>query len=410
MRTSLPATALVALRNVVRQGYRTALAAAAVMFGVAAMVVTAGFVEWIFWGMREDTIRSRLGHLQVARAGWHEHGGADPAKYLLPARSPALDLIERTPGVVTVAPRLAFSGLASRGETTLGFIGEGIDAGRETRLSGAGTMTAGKALAAGDTGGVLLGDGLARNLGAAVGDTIVLLAGTARGGLNGVEVQVRGTFATATKAFDDAALRLPLETARTLTRSAGAHYWVVMLDDTDRTDAAAATLAAELGPQGFEVVPWHAAADFYRKTVRLFSRQVAVVELIIGIIIVLSISNTLLLAVRSRTAEIGTAMALGLRRREILAQFVVEGGLIGVAGAAAGVILGASLAGIVTAVGIPMPPPPGMAIALVGEVRVTPAILGEAAALGVGTTLAASLYPAWMASRLAIVDALRHGR
>lgn len=410
MMRTLAAAVSVAARNVVRQGHRTVLAAAAVMFGVAAIVVTAGFVEWIFWGMREDTIRSRLGHLQVARAGWREHGTADPSKFLLPARSPAFDRIGAAEGVVAVAPRLAFAGLVSRGDTTLGFLGEGIDVAREARLTGAGTLTAGAPLAPDDARGVLLGDGLAQNLGAQVGDTVVLLAGTGRGGLNGVEVTVRGVFATATKAFDDAALRIPLATARTLLRTPGAHYWVVMLDRTERTDAVAAELAAALGPQGFEVVPWHVAADFYRKTVVLFSRQVDVVALIIAVIIVLSISNTLMLAVRSRTAEIGTAMALGLRRRAILAQFLAEGLLIGLFGAAAGVVLGGALAEGITAIGIPMPPPPGMDIALTGEVRATPWIFLQAAALGVATTVAASLYPAWAASRLTIVDALRHGR
>jgi putative ABC transport system permease protein len=410
MRPALPATLQVALRNVARQGHRTALAAAAVMFGVAAMVITAGFVEWIFWGMREDTIRSRLGHLQIAKAGWRERGSADPARFLLPADSPVPDLVARTPGVVAVAPRLSFSGLASTGETTVGFVGEGIDVAREARLSGAGTLTRGERLGDADERAVLLGDGLARALGAGPGDTVVLLAGTARGGLNGVEVRMRGAFASAAKAFDDAALRVPIAAARALLRTGGAHYWVVMLDDTDRTDAVAATLSAALEPEGFEVVPWHVQADFYRKTVALFSRQVAVVELIIGLIIVLSIANTLMLAVRSRTAEIGTAMALGLRRRQVLAQFMLEGLLIGAFGALAGAVLGATLAAVISAVGIPMPPPPGMDLALTGEVRATPAIVAQAAAVGIVTALIASVAPAWTASRLAVVDALRTAR
>jgi putative ABC transport system permease protein len=401
---------IVALRNVVRQGHRTVLAAAAVMFGVAAVIVTAGFVEWVFWGMREDTIRSRLGHLQVARIGWREHGTADPFKYLLPPDAPAMARIAAVEGVVAVAPRLAFSGLVSVGETTLGFIGEGIDVAREARLSGAGTLTAGAQLAAADATGALLGHGLARNLGASVGDTVVLLAGTARGGLSGIEATVRGLTATSAKAFDDAALRVPIEAARTLLRTDGAHYWVVVLDDTDRTPAVAATLQAMLAPEGYEVVPWYAAADFYNKTVRLFSRQVAVVEAIIVAIIILSISNTLMLAVRSRTGEIGTSMALGVRRRQILAQFLAEGTLVGAFGAAAGAVLGMSIAVVASSIGIPMPPPPGMDIALTGEIRATPVIVAQAAALGLVTTVAASVYPAWAASRLVIVDALRHGR
>jgi putative ABC transport system permease protein len=46
----------------------------------------------------------------------------------------------------------------------------------------------------------------------------------------------------------------------------------------------------------------------------------------------------------------------------------------------------------------------------IGEIRVTPPLALEAFALAVATTLAASIYPAWRASRLAIVDAIRHSR
>jgi putative ABC transport system permease protein len=57
-----------------------------------------------------------------------------------------------------------------------------------------------------------------------------------------------------------------------------------------------------------------------------------------------------------------------------------------------------------------MPPPPGMARSFIGEVRVTGSLVAEAFALGIVTTLAASLYPAWKASRMEIVNALRHNR
>ena len=60
--------------------------------------------------------------------------------------------------------------------------------------------------------------------------------------------------------------------------------------------------------QDLQLTPWHetSAADFYNKTVSLFSKQVLVVKLMIAFIIVLSISNTMMTNVRDRTGEIGT--------------------------------------------------------------------------------------------------------
>jgi putative ABC transport system permease protein len=57
-----------------------------------------------------------------------------------------------------------------------------------------------------------------------------------------------------------------------------------------------------------------------------------------------------------------------------------------------------------------MPPPPGMSFGYKAEIMVTAPMALQAAALAVGTTIVASLYPAWVASRMNIVDALRHSR
>src|SRR5690606_8960367 len=113
----------IALRNVLRHRRRSLLGIASIAFGVVALVLAAGFVEWVYWAMREDTIRSRLGHIQIVQEGYLTGGQADPFAYLLPEQSPILREIESLPNVVTVAPRLSFSGLASRGDTTLSFIG-----------------------------------------------------------------------------------------------------------------------------------------------------------------------------------------------------------------------------------------------------------------------------------------------
>jgi putative ABC transport system permease protein len=399
-----------AFRNVARQRRRSAMGVVAVAFGVIALMLAAGFIEWVYWAMREGVIGSRLGHIQIVREGYLESGTADPFRFLLPESAAERDAIEEVPGVVAVAPRLAFSGLVSLGDSTLSFIAEGIDPEKEKPFSAQVVMTQGEGLAADDKLGIIVGQGLAANLGVKVGDQVILVANTSSGGINAVEVRVRGLFSTVSKAFDDVALRVPLPVAQELLRVKGAHAWVLVLDETSRTTPVADELRARLAGKGLEIVPWYQLADFYNKTVTLFSKQVAVMKLIIAVIIILSISNTLTMSVLERTGEIGTSMALGIKRAQILGQFVGEGVIIGVIGGAIGVVLGLLLALGISAVGIPMPPPPGMARGFIGEVRVTPSLLGEAFTLALVTTLVASLYPAWKASRMEIVNALRHNR
>src|ERR1700680_1017221 len=99
-----------ALRNLLRQPRRSAMAVAAVTAGIVALILASGFIEWIYFDFRELTIHAHLGHLQVVRPGYHRAGKSDPFAYPLPASGVALDKLANEPGVVAVAPRLSFSG------------------------------------------------------------------------------------------------------------------------------------------------------------------------------------------------------------------------------------------------------------------------------------------------------------
>lgn len=399
-----------ALRNLRRNTQRTLVATLTVAFGIVAFLLAGGFIAWIFEQMREDTIHSHLGHLQIVRPGYFEKGIADPYAFLLPEQSVEQGVVEKTAGFESLAPRLSFSGLASHDDTSIAFIGEGIDPLREKPISSRVTIVSGRDLAKDNESAVLLGEGLARSMGVKPGDLVVLLATAANGSASAVEVVVAGTFATVSKEYDDSALRLPIQIARKLMKVRGATSWVVLLDKTARTDESATQLGSALPGDKFQVIRWSELADFYNKTVVLFSKQVNVVKFIIGIIIVLTISNTQMMSVLERTREIGTSLAIGQRRRAVLRMFVAEGLLIGVVGGILGVVLGYVFAYVISAIGIPMPAPPGMARGFLGEILIDTTLASDALILAMVTTFLASVLPALKASRMNIVDALRHNQ
>ncbi len=399
-----------ATRNLRRNKQRTLVATLTVAFGIVAFLLAGGFIAWVFEQMREDTIHSQLGHIQIVRPGYFEKGIADPYAFLLPDRSSEQQVVEKIPGFKSLAPRLAFSGLISHGDTTIAFIGDGVDPELEKPISSQVVIVSGNDLASANESAVILGEGLAKSMGVKAGDVVVLLATAANGSASAVEVKVAGTFATTTKDYDDSALRLPIQVARKLMKVRGATSWVVLLDKTERTAEGAKQLAAELPADKFEIVPWSLLADFYNKTVVLFSKQVSVVKFIIGLIIVLTISNTQMMSVLERTTEIGTSLAIGQRRNTVMRMFVAEGVLIGITGGVLGVVLGYVFAYFISAIGIPMPPPPGMARGFLGQILVVPQLAFDALILALVTTFLASVMPAWKASRMNIVDALRHNQ
>jgi putative ABC transport system permease protein len=289
------------------------------------------------------------------------------------------------------------------------FTGEAGDPDVEEKISKQFPVV-GEILSNGDPSGVLLGRGLAASLGVRLGDLVTLMVSLPGGGINAVECHVRGIFAIQVKAYDDSAVRVPLSLARKLLRVRGSHLWVVGLSATERTDVAATYLRSQLPPGRFEVASWFDLSDFYRKAVVLLSRQIDLMALLIGVVIVLGISNTLTMNVLERTGEIGTLMAMGTRRRDILRQFVLEGVLLGIIGGSVGLALGGGLAQAVSYIGIPMPPPPGRDTAYSARITLTVPLALWAFVMAVVSATLASLYPAWKAARLPIVDALRHNR
>ncbi len=400
----------IALRNLTRNRRRSLTALLIVAVGVISMVLAEGFIQWIFWAMREGTIQFQSGHIQVVRPDYFSKGVANPLAYLLPKDSAVLNTLESTPGVKLVAPRLKVTGLISHGETTVAFLAEGVAPSKEEELSKGLSVVMGRNLSGPTAHEVILGRGLARNLGVKPGDTVALLATASGGGINGIEAKVVGIFTSTNQAYDNSALRLPIAQAQSLLRVEGAHAWLVLLEETERTDQFLDQFRARF-PQStsrLEFVPWYAHADFYNKTVALFSQQINVLRLIIGLIIVLSISNMLIMNVMERTGEVGTLLAIGLKRKKILHMFATEGILLGLVGGVAGIVTGYALAELISSIGIPMPPPPGMEEGYTGEIRVTPGLLIGAFLIASITTLLAGLYPAWKASRQQIVNALRH--
>lgn len=397
-----------AFRNIFRNRSRTALTLAAIITGVMAIIVSGGFVEDTFVQLRESTIHSRLGHLQIFRQGYLEYGQRDPSRYLITQPKQVIDTLRPNPHVKEVMARLNFSGLANNGQADLPVLGEGVEPAKEARLGTAATLVAGRALKDTDTLGAAVGEGVASALQLQPGSYLTVMINTPEGALNTLEFQVVGVFRTFSKDYDDRAVRVPLAAAQELLATPSVHNLVVLLDNTDATDKVAGDVKETMGKQGYEVKPWHELADFYSKTVALYKRQFGALQFIILVMLVLSVASTINMAVFERTGEFGTLLAIGLRRPQIFKLVLLENILLGVLGGGFGVIAGAMLASTISAVGIPMPPPPGSNIGYTAYIRLVPSVMIAAAIVGTLAALVAAVLPGRRASRLPVVEALRH--
>ncbi|MDL1981368.1 MAG: ABC transporter permease [Deltaproteobacteria bacterium] len=415
----IPLDLRLAVRNVFRNKVRSVITLAAIAFGCSSLIVAGGFFEDTFLQMREGVIHSHLGHIQVYKKGYLEKGNARPFDYMIENPDKIKKLISSIEHVKFITPRIAFSGLLSTGENTVSVIGQGVNPEGEQAISvietvkGANTgvaIEAGENLSQSDMYDVILGRGLAKAMGSNVGDFIILVSNTVGGALNAMDMKVKGIFFTASKEFDDRAVRMPIAVAQTLLRTDEVQTLVVLLDKTENTDRVKKQLIDLVKNKGLdlEFKPWYELADFYNKTVELYGRQFLVLKFIIGIIVVLSIFNTINMSIWERTREIGTIMALGSRRREVLKLFLLEGLVLGILGGLIGIAAGTVLAYLISLVGIPMPPPPGATVGWTAHIKIVPQLLIASFSIALISSLVSSFYPAFKASRLIIADALRH--
>lgn len=401
-----------ALRNVFRNRARTAVALLAIASGCAALIVNGGVIYNIFRELREDAIRGRHGHLQVYRRGYSEKHLAEPNRYLIPREEAerALSLVRANLHVVHATRRREFSGMISRGDRYVAFLGLGVEPDQDKEFSRHTTLRGGEPLSAADPYGVLAGKGLAEKFAGTPGTILTLLTNTESGALNAVDARVRGIFEGGLKEFDDWTLKAPLPAVEALLLDDRTEQIVLLLDRTENVAAVRAELETAFGNAGFdlEMRSWDELALFHNQVVGLFGRELGAIKLIVATIVILGIGNTIGMSVYERQVELATLRALGVRPRAIGRLLLAEALLEGVIGGLLGVGLGVAIAALVTAIGIPFPSPPGSTRPFLGGVDVVPGIVLFAFVLSVAATLAAALLPVWRAVRRPIAETLSH--
>ena len=303
--------------------------------------------------------------------------------------------------------RLNFSGLLSNGRSDMPVIGEGVEADKEAELGTSVSIVEGRQMTGKDAFGILIGRGLAQALQLRPGDHVTLLASTLDGALNTADLEVVGVFESFSNEYDARAVKIALPAAQELLGTRGVNALVVTLRETPDTQRVASVLTHDLGSRDLEVKTWRQLNDFYEKTVRLYARQLGVLQVIVFAMVVLTIANTVNMSVFERLGEFGTMRALGNRGSHVFRVILTENLLLGVVGSVLGVLIGLLLAAVISAIGIPMPPPPNANLAYTARIQVSPDDVLMAFVIGLLAPILAALFPARRVSRTPLVEALR---
>ncbi len=141
-------------------------------------------------------------------------------------------------------------------------------------------------------------------------------------------------------------------------------------------------------------------------TITIFLAGIAAISLLVAGI---GIMNIMIVSLIERTREIGILKALGMKSRTVLSVFLCESVIIGLIGAIVGIVLGWGLANIVARVfGRGGLFARGAGVSLSITPVLSPELLVLGLGFGIGVSVIFALYPAWRASKLKPVDALRY--
>ncbi len=397
-----------ALRNIFRHQMRSLMVIAAIATGVIALLIVEGFIRDVYHQFGEDLIHSQLGHAQVARKNYFENGFRTPQSFLLEDSNAVATQLSTIPGVKHVLPRLDFSALLSNGSAEIAIIGEAVDVAQDAILSGGLKIISGQRLAPGKGQTAFIGKGVADSLRLKPGDIVTLSSPTVDGAINTTELEICGVFASASKDYDDRAIRIALPAAQALLGTNQLSRFIVLAHAREESERVAAALRAQLPAGQFDVRSWTELSDIYRNTVAAYEGQFGVIRVILLLLVILSVSNVVNMSIFERTGEYGTMRALGNDGAHIAKMIFIETALLGVVGALAGIVFGGLLAAIISKIGIPMPPPPNVYLGYLAQIRVDAGMLLRGFLIGAIVPLPACFWPAYKMRKIPIIDALRH--
>jgi putative ABC transport system permease protein len=167
-------------------------------------------------------------------------------------------------------------------------------------------------------------------------------------------------------------------------------------------DAVKLTLGSE-----FEVHTWEERIPFVKDIVNTQDFVFGIVSSIFLFVVLLGVVNAMLMSVLERVREIGTMLAVGMKRQQIVALFIAEGVVLGLVGGALGAVIGFVWVSYMNSKGISIPAP-GANVPSVLRPDVELSFVLRAIVQATAGAALASLWPAWRASRLRPVEALAH--
>ena len=402
-----------AWRNMWRNWRRTVIAMVAIVLGLILLILMDGFIKGSDEAIYGNAVRLYGGNLQIHATGFRAKANRLP---LLPVEDAdqVVQIAMAHPEVMLASRRINTGGMINnRGESYPVTI-TGIEPSVEAPISLiAENITVGRFLQDDDEDMIVIGKGLADALEVGEGDRITLTGKRKNESMRQRTMTVAGVFDLGLREAEKGMVFISLTEAQSLFNLRDQETEVTISTyAVGNENVVIGDLQADL--QDYEVDSWETLKPEIRQTMDVKSQFTTIFGLIVVMIACIGILNLMLMAVYERTREMGVLAALGMKGRQIMGLFLLEGAMIGVIGAAAGCILGWLVLLAINQAG-------GIDLSVAAEMGEITALMGDHIyastnlldILRFGFMVAfmaalASLIPAWQASRKEPAETLHH--
>jgi putative ABC transport system permease protein len=322
-------------RNIWRNKRRTVISVLALALGVTAIVSIHSVQEVVYAEMIRGVTRGLIGQVQVHGRGYQE---SPEMTTVVPDPVAVEARLQHAVAGAETERRVVGAGLAGAGDAAAPVMVMGIEPANPDAQSLL-TIEKGHGLARAPAHQVVIGAGLAQELGVGPGSEMVLVGQAADGSLANDRFTVAGTADAGSADANQTAVFLDLADAQSFFGLGSSVHEIIVRLPTDEEDLTrpVSLLRGALDLSALEVLPWTDILPELKGAIDAKRRNTRLIDLIVFLIVSLGILNTMTMSTFERTREFGVMASLGTRRRRVLAMVLLEALLQGLIGFCAGI-------------------------------------------------------------------------